>query len=91
MPSGFNPLQEKQLAYFKNVQTQLDARKAKVSSVAARRSFLTRQNNANYTNELNRLRGVYSHSNVKTTKDKIEARFKQLTELGAKAVNSIQD
>lgn len=91
MPSGFNPLQEKQLAYFKNVQTQLDARKAKVSSVAARRNFLMRQNNANYTNELNRLRGVYSHSNVKTTKDRIDARFKVLTELGAKAVDSIKD
>jgi hypothetical protein len=91
MVSAFHPLHEKQLAYFKTLQQQLDARKAKVSSVYARRNFLQKQQTANYTNELNRLRGVYSSSNVKTTKDIMQKRIEELKILGGKAVDSIQD
>lgn len=91
MTVNFHPMQEKQLAMYKNVQNQLDARKTKTASSSARRSFMLRQKNSNHSNELNRLRGVYNNTNVRQTKTQIEGRFAELTKLGAQATGNIQD
>jgi len=88
MKSNYYPFQEKQLVQFKHAAEQLDARKAKVSSLIARRHFLTRQKNANYNNELYRLQGIYSHTNAKP---QLDNRIAELKALGAKAVDTIQD
>ena len=40
---------------------QLDARETKVRSIRARRNWVERANNANYRNEVDRIRGELAH------------------------------
>jgi|DEB19_MinimDraft_2_1074335.scaffolds.fasta_scaffold08265_3 hypothetical protein len=93
---GFNyhPLQETQLKYFHDVRRQLDARKAKTSSMAQRRAHLMREKANNYRHELDRLRGIHAQFNVNPLQlqhKPISDRINELKALGAKAVDTIQD
>ena len=81
-----HPLHEKQLAYFRHVKAQLDARETKTKSIALRRNFLMRQKIGNYQNEHDRTRHIL-HNNLvpHTSKEKIKSRVAELEKLGASA------
>ena len=87
-----HPLHEKQLAYFRNIKAQLDARETRTKSIALRRNFLMRQKIGNYQNEHDRIRHVL-HNNLvpDTTKKKIKSRVAELEKLGASAFVGIKD
>ena len=87
-----HPLHEKQLAYFRHVKAQLDARETKTKSIALRRNFLMRQKIGNYQNEHDRIAHVMNNNLVpNTTKDKIKSRVAELEKLGASAFVGIKD
>ena len=87
----YNPLSEKQLAYYKHVKQQLEARETKISSLNLRKQWLQRQTANNYQLEYDRIRNTMSHSTVpNTTIDMMKQRMKRLKELGAQAVDGIQ-
>ena len=52
------------LRQLEHMQRQLDARETKTKSIATRKEWLERQNNANYRNEYDRLRGDMEHSRL---------------------------
>ena len=87
-----HPLHENQLAYFRHVKAQLDARETKTKSIALRRNFLLRQKIGNYQNEHDRIAHVM-HNNLvpNTTKEKIKSRVAELEKLGASAFVGIKD
>ena len=87
-----HPLHEKQLAYFRHVKAELEARETKTKSIALRRNFLMRQKVSNYQNEHDRIAHVM-HNNLvpNTTKDKIKSRVAELEKLGASAFVGIKD
>lgn len=94
MGINYHPLQEMQLKYFHDLRQKLDARKAKTSSMAQRRTHLMRQKGLNYQHELDRLRGIHQQFNVSPLKLQHKAigdRIDALKALGAKAVDVIQD
>ena len=65
-----------------HVARQLDARETKVRSAKLRRDWLRRQNHANYRQELDRIRGELSRSNVgPVTREKLEKREQYLRDL----------
>ena len=57
-----NPLSEKQLAYFKHMKDQLDARDTKIRSINSRKEWLQKQTANNYQLEYDRIRNTMSHS-----------------------------
>ena len=87
-----HPLHEKQLAYFRHVKAELDARESKTKSISLRRDFLMKQKAKNYQNEHDRISNAL-HSNLvqDTTKKDIQDRIGKLQKLGASAVNNIKD
>ena len=87
-----HPLHEKQLAYFRHVKAELEARESKTKSISLRRDFLMRQKAKNYQNEHDRISNAL-HSNLvqDTTKKDIQDRIGKLQKLGASAVNNIKD
>jgi hypothetical protein len=87
-----HPLHEKQLAYFRHMKTELEARETKTKSTALRRNFLMRQKINNYQNEHDRIARVLSNNLVpNTTRDKIRSRVSDLEKLGASAFIGIRD
>jgi hypothetical protein len=87
-----HPLHEKQLAYFRHMKTELEARETKTKSTALRRNFLMRQKINNYQNEHDRIARVLSNNLVpNTTRDKIRSRVSDLEKLGASAFIGIKD
>jgi hypothetical protein len=87
-----HPLHEKQLAYFRHVKAELEARESKTKSISLRRDFLMKQKAKNYQNEHDRISNAL-HSNLvqDTTKKDIQDRIGKLQKLGASAVNNIKD
>ena len=92
MTSSGHPLHEKQLAYFRHVKAELEARESKTKSISLRRDFLMKQKAKNYQNEHDRISNAL-HSNLvqDTTKKDIQDRIGKLQKLGASAVNNIKD
>ena len=86
-----HPLHEKQLAYFRNIKAQLDARETRTKSIALRRNFLMRQKIGNYQNEHDRIKYILHNNLVPTTKDKLTSRVAELEKLGASAFVGIKD
>ena len=86
------PLHEKQLAYFRHVKAELEARESKTKSISLRRDFLMKQKAENYQNEHDRISNAF-HSNLvqDTTKKYIQDRIGKLQKLRASAVNNIKD
>jgi len=64
---GINRMHLRQLEY---LARQIDARESKVKSMATRRKWVERANNANYRNEFDRIRGELSHFRGSTTDKK---------------------
>ena len=50
---------------FKQIQANIDAHKAKASSIALRKQWLEKQKVNNYINEYDRIRGILSQDTVK--------------------------
>jgi hypothetical protein len=50
-----HPFHEKQLAYFRHVKAELEARETKTKSIALRRNFLMRQKSKHYQHEHDRM------------------------------------
>ena len=87
-----HPLHEKQLAYFRHLKQQLDARETQTKSIYLRRQFLNRQKVKNYQHEHDRIAGILRTSLVPdTTKGQLQDRVSYLQSLGAKAVAGIED
>ena len=87
-----HPLHEKQLAYFRHVKAELEARESKTKSISLRRDFLMKQKAKNHQNEHDRISNAL-HSNLvqDTTKKDIQDRIGKLQKLGASAVHNIKD
>ena len=87
-----HPLHEKQLAYFRHVKAELEARESKTKSISLRRDFLMKQKAKNYQNEHDRISNAL-HSNLvqDTTQKDIQDRIGKLQKLGASDVNNIKD
>jgi len=68
------------LRQLEHVARQTDARESKVKSVATRRKWVERANNASYRNEYDRIRSELSHYSRMPTFDrqKLENRVKDL-------------
>jgi hypothetical protein len=87
-----HPLHEKQLAYFRHLKKELEARQTLVSSISLRRQFLKRQKIANYQNEHDRIANIMNTNLVSnTTKMQLQQRVRNLQQLGAMAVSGIED
>ena len=92
MVFSYHPLHEKQLAYFRHLKYQLEARETQTKSNELRRHFLQRQKIKNYQNEHDRISYHLRNSLVPDTiKRNLQNRVDELTKLGASAVVGIQD
>ena len=89
--NNMNPLmRDKQQIYFKRLKNELENRKLKGELVSARKQFLQNQTVSNYTSEYKRLNSIYDKSATGTlTKQKMQDRMKELLDLGASAVNTL--
>lgn len=89
--NNMNPLmRDKQQIYFKRLKNELENRKLKGELVSARKQFLQNQTVSNYTSEYKRLNSIYDKSATGAlTKQKMQDRMKELLELGASAVNTL--
>ena len=80
----------KQLAYYKRVQKEIDARKTKASLIMLRKQWIEKQNINNYQNEYDRIRGILNTSVTgELTNDKLNARKVKLEQLGARIIDQI--
>ena len=81
----------KNLHYFARVKDQMEKHELRAKSIHFRRNLLERQKVANYTNELDRVRGVLGRTVLHyDTKSGLLARAKQLRILGAEATSGIR-
>jgi hypothetical protein len=79
--------------YFKNVRDELEAKKTKAQSVAVRKKMLDDQKKLNYTQELDRIRGILSciePSLRNESIDNLRRREEQLKTMGAKIIDEIK-
>ena len=80
----------KNLAYYKRVQKEIDARKTKASLILLRKQWIDKQNINNYQNEYDRIRGILNTSVTgELTNDKLNARKVKLEQLGARIIDQI--
>ena len=80
----------KQLAYYKRVQKEIDARKTKASLIMLRKQWIEKQTINNYQNEYDRIRGILNTSVTgELTNDKLNKRKVKLEQLGAKIIDNI--
>ena len=76
---GINKMHLRQLEH---MARQIDARESKVKSMAMRRKWVERANNASYRNEYDRIRGELSHFRGPTTDlNKLKDRVNYLEQL----------
>ena len=81
----------KNLHYFERIKDQMEKHEFRAKSIQFRRNLLERQRVANYTNELDRVRGELSRSVLPgETRRGLTKRAKQLKILGAQATSSIR-
>ena len=77
------------LAYYKRVQKEIDARKTKASLILLRKQWIDKQNLNNYQSEYDRIRGILNTSVTgELTNDKLNARKVKLEQLGAKIIDN---
>jgi len=82
---------QKNMHYFERVKEQMEKHELKAKSIHFRRNLLERQKVANYTNELDRVRGLLSQTVLHPhTKRSLITRASQLKALGAEATNGIK-
>jgi hypothetical protein len=80
----------KNLAYYKRVQREIDARKTKASLILLRKQWIDKQTINNYQNEYDRIRGILNTSVTgELTNDKLNKRKVKLEQLGAKIIDNI--
>ena len=80
----------KQLAYYKRVQKEIDARKTKASLIMLRKQWIEKQNITNYQNEYDRIRGILNTSVTGAlTNDILNDRKVKLEKIGAKLLDQI--
>ena len=81
----------KNLAYYKRVQKEIDARKTKASLILLRKQWIDAQNKKNnYQNEYDRIRGILNTSVTgELTNDKLNSRKVKLEQLGARIIDHI--
>ena len=80
----------KQLAYYKRVQKEIDARKTKASLIMLRKQWIEKQNITNYQNEYDRIRGILNTSVTGAlTNDILNERKVKLEKMGAKLLDQI--
>ena len=80
----------KNLRYFELVKDQMEKHDLRVKSLQFRRNLLERQRVANYTNELDRVRGLLSRTVLPgQTRVGLTQRARHLRTLGAQATGSI--
>ena len=81
----------KNLHYFERVKDQMEKHELRAKSIHFRRNLLERQKVANYSNELDRVRGLLSQTVLHhDTKTGLLAREKQLRILGEEAISGIR-
>ena len=80
----------KNLHYFERVKDQMEKHELKAKSIQFRKNLLERQRVANYTNELDRVRGLLSRTVLPgQTRVGLTERARHLRTLGAQATGSI--
>ena len=80
------------ISYFKNLKDELEAHQSKAKSALFRRNLLEHHRKVNYTNELDRIRGVLEQPSSRLPSQTIEtlkARKNKLLELGANITDRI--
>ena len=83
-------MSDRHIKSFKRLQDNIDAHKAKASSIALRKHWLEKQKLNIYINEYDRIRGLLNQAVVKRGNvEGLQNRKKVLEALGAKAVYSI--
>lgn len=88
----YHPLLEKQMAYFKHLKKQIEARETKKAWASLRHQSLQRQKMRNYQLEFDRVRNILENTNVQpATKRALEKRRAELEKLGALAISGIVD
>lgn len=83
------PYKTKQLAYFKQLKKQLEARQTNIESVKLRHDWLQRQKVSNYHNEYDRIKGELSSSvlPIGVSKTRLENRQKELEQMIKDSLN----
>jgi hypothetical protein len=82
----------KYIHHYEQLQKLLDAYKTRQASLQFRHNVLKHQRKNNYQLEYDRIRGVLGSNLIpNTTKERIRERLQELQQLGAKAVNRIED
>ena len=80
----------KNLHYFELVKDQMEKHELKAKSIQFRKNLLERQRVANYTNELDRVRGLLSRTVLHgQTRAGLDQRARHLRTLGAQATGGI--
>ena len=80
------------LDYYKKMRKLLEAKQTQVDLIAMRRKAIQDSNVLNYQNEYNRIVGALENQNpglLGKSREMMEDRKRQLTALGAKAVEGI--
>ena len=84
--------ERKHLSHYKRVQDLLDSYLTRHASLEFRNNVLRKQKKLNYQLEYDRIRSVLGNNLIPhTTKAMIQKRMVELQNLGARAVNKIQD
>ena len=79
------------LNYFINLKAAMDKHELKATNIHFRRNLLERQRIANYTNEMDRVRGELSRTVLHDeTKLSLMKRANHLRSLGAEAISGIK-
>ena len=81
------------LKYYEDLNRELEARKTKSARILYRKQLLENQNKMNYTNEVNRIRGILSQNDTRFpigTREKLKERIEKLKELGAQISDEIK-
>ena len=80
-----NKYSNNQLAYLENLKKELEGHKTKVASILYRKQLKEHQDKVNYTNEVNRLRGILSSNDTRLpigTVERLKQRVEELKKLG---------
>jgi len=86
-----SPAETRNLLQLKNLKNILEAHQTRAASILFRKNLLEHQNKINYTNEISRIRGELSRTNLpyQTRKD-LKNRVERLKKLGGEIVDSIK-
>ena len=81
------------LNYFDNLKKELEARKTKEGKISFRKNLLEHQNKINYTNEIQRIRGILSQNDTRLpagTIQHLKDRVEKLKKLGGQISDEIK-